>query len=259
MAESMPVGAVQAADAVGNVAASVVHDLSLWGMFVNADLLVKSVILLLLFASFWSWAIIFEKWMRFKAVRMMGSKFEQAFWSAEALDAFYEKVKRRVNHPFAYVFVAAMEEWMRSQRRESMPMLRNTTQPALQPSVRERMVQIMSVARNRELEELEKGLGFLATVGSAAPFVGLFGTVWGIMSSFQSIAMSKNTSLAVVAPGIAEALFATAIGLFAAIPAVIAYNRFSNELNSFAGKLEDFCVEFSALLSRQSDVQAKVA
>ncbi len=230
------------------------HDLSMWGMFMQADMVVKSVIILLLFASFWSWAIIFDKWTRFKTVKARGEKFEEAFWSAEALDAFYEKIKTRANHPYAFVFVAAMEEWFRSGEEGNASKNRVML---MQPTVRERMTQIMSVARNRELDELEKGLGFLATVGSSAPFVGLFGTVWGIMNSFQSIALSKNTSLAVVAPGIAEALFATAIGLFAAIPAVVAYNKFSTELAKFSGGMEDWCIEFSALLSRQTDSGAR--
>lgn len=239
-----------ASAALAGSAAVTSHDLSMWGMFMQADFLVKFVILMLLFASFWSWKIIFEKWTKFKMVKARGEKFEEAFWSAEALDAFYEKVKSRANHPYAFVFVAAMEEWFRSGEHGNPSKNRIML---LQPTVRDRMSQIMSVARNRELDELEKGLGFLATVGSAAPFVGLFGTVWGIMNSFQSIALSKNTSLAVVAPGIAEALFATAIGLFAAIPAVIAYNRFSGDLAKFSGHLEDWCVEFSALLSRQTE------
>lgn len=239
-----------ASAALAGSAASTAHDLSMWGMFMQADFVVKSVMLLLLIASFWSWAIIFDKWTKFKTVKARGEKFEEAFWTAEALDVFYEKVKNRANHPYAFVFVAAMEEWFRSGEAGNPSKNRIML---LQASVRDRMAQIMSVARNRELDDLERGLGFLATVGSAAPFVGLFGTVWGIMNSFQSIALSKNTSLAVVAPGIAEALFATAIGLFAAIPAVIAYNKFSAELAKFSGKLEDWCVEFQALLSRQTE------
>ncbi len=239
-----------ASSALAGSVATTAHDLSMWGMFMQADLMVKSVILLLLGASFYSWAIIFKKWTAFKMVKARGEKFEEAFWSAEALDTFYEKIKGRANHPYAFVFVAAMEEWFRSGEAGNPSKNRIML---LQASVRDRMGQIMSVARNRELDDLEKGLGFLGTVGSAAPFIGLFGTVWGIMNSFQSIALSKNTSLAVVAPGIAEALFATAIGLFAAIPAVIAYNKFSAELAKFSGKLEDWCVEFSALLSRQTE------
>lgn len=234
---------VQAAEVAGNVAA---HDMSMFGLFMQADWIVKSIIVGLLFASFWSWKIIFEKSMRYKQIRLRADKFEQDFWSADALDEFYDRVKRRANHPYAVVFLAAMEEWARSEK--------GGRRTGLRTGIQERMAQIMSVARNRELNELERGIGFLATVGTSAPFIGLFGTVWGIMNSFQSIALSKNTSLAVVAPGIAEALFATAIGLFAAIPAVIAYNRLSNELAKFSGRLEDFCIEFSALLSRQSDV-----
>jgi biopolymer transport protein TolQ len=233
---------VQAAEVAGSVVA---HDLSMFGLFMQADMIVKSIIIMLLFASFWSWVIIFEKVMKFKLVKEKGERFEQDFWSSEALDEFYEKVKRRANHPYAVVFLAAMEEWARSEK--------GGRRTGLRASIQERMYQVMSVARNRELGDLEKGIGFLATVGTAAPFIGLFGTVWGIMNSFQSIAVSKNTSLAVVAPGIAEALFATAIGLFAAIPAVIAYNKLSTELAKFAGRIEDFCVEFNTLLSRQSE------
>lgn len=246
----MPTAApTEAVSAVQLAGSAVAHDLSLFGMFAQADLVVKSVIIMLILASFWSWAIIFEKWMKFKMVKARANGFEDRFWSSEALDKFYDIEHRKAPHPFSVVFVAAMEEWMRSEASGGKP----SSKKSLSISVQDRMSQIMSVARNRELDDLEKGLGFLATVGTSAPFIGLFGTVWGIMNSFQSIAMSKNTSLAVVAPGIAEALFATAIGLFAAIPAVIAYNKFSNELAKFAGRLEDFSTEFSALLSRQTD------
>ena len=221
------------------------HDFSMWGMFMQADWMVKLVLLLLIMASFWSWTIIFEKWYLFRSVKSKAQRFENEFWSSEALDKFYEKSKKRANHPMAIIFVAAMEEWFRSKT-GSTP-----SQQGLKISLRERIVQVMQVARNRELERVENGLGFLATVGSSAPFIGLFGTVWGIMNSFHAIALSKNTSLVAVAPGIAEALFATAIGLFAAIPAVIAYNRFSNELARFSNKLEDFSTEFDTILSRQ--------
>ncbi len=233
---------------------AVATDMSMWGMFMQADFVVKSVIILLLLASFWSWAIIFDKYMRFKTIKFRADKFEQSFWSADALDTFYEKVKKRASHPYAFVFIAAMEEWFRSGEQGNATRNRAALS---NEHVRERIYQIMTVARNRELDDLEKGLGFLATVGSSAPFIGLFGTVWGIMNSFQSIALSKNTSLAVVAPGIAEALFATAIGLLAAIPAVIAYNKFSNELAKFSGRLEDWCTEFHALLSRQTDTKRR--
>ncbi|MGB1540054.1 MAG: MotA/TolQ/ExbB proton channel family protein, partial [Rickettsiales bacterium] len=177
-------------------------------------------------------------------------RFEKEFWSAGAIDKFYEKVKKRGNHPMVHVFIAAMEEWYRS-RKDARPPVGND--PSLRVGVRDRVAQVMLITRNREIEKLERGLSFLATTGSAAPFVGLFGTVWGIMNSFTSIAISKNTTLAVVAPGIAEALLATAIGLFAAIPAVIGYNKFAGELDRFAGRMEDFSTEFTTLLSRQLD------
>lgn len=236
------------ATSLGANAVAAATDMSIWGLFLQADWIVKIIILMLLLASFWSWAIIIEKYTRFKGLKNKTGKFETDFWNAEALDKFYEKTKKRVNHPMAQVFVAAMDEWFRSKIRDAA-----SVNAVVRASLRERINQIMVVTRNRELERLEHGLGFLATVGSAAPFVGLFGTVWGIMNSFTHIAASKNTSLAVVAPGIAEALFATAIGLFAAIPAVIAYNKFSGELDKFTGKLEDFCTEFNTLLSRQID------
>ena len=240
---------IKSADLAGTM--SVSHDLSMWGMFLQADFIVKAVMLLLFIASLWSWSIIIEKFIRFRHIRSRANQFEAEFWSADALDKFHDKIKKKANHPMAIVFMAAMDEWFRSKIRDL-----SSTNMSQKLALRERISHIMTVSRNRELEKLENGLGFLATVGSSAPFVGLFGTVWGIMNSFQSIALSKNTSLAVVAPGIAEALFATAIGLFAAIPAVIAYNKFSNELDSFAGKLEDFSMEFNTLLSRQIDGSA---
>lgn len=242
---STAVDPVAAAD-VANIAANTPHDMSFIGMFLHAEPAVQVVMALLLFSSFWGWAIIFDKWMTFRSIKRKTDKFETDFWASEALDKFHERVKKRANHPMASIFAAGMEEWFRAKIRDLSAA--NLTQKL---GVRERVNQIMLVARNREIEKLENGLGFLATVGSSAPFVGLFGTVLGIMHSFSAIAVSKNTSLVSVAPGIAEALFATAIGLFAAIPAVIAYNKFSNELDKFAGKLEDFCVEFNTLLSRQ--------
>jgi len=239
---STAVQGVDAASLAGNAPA---HDFSIIGMFMQADWTVQLVILMLLFASFWCWAIIFEKWFMFRSVKAKATRFENDFWASEALDKFYEKTKKRANHPMAIIFVAAMEEWFRSKSNGSQ------TAQGLKLSLRERIVQVMQVARSRELDQIENGLGFLATTGSSAPFIGLFGTVWGIMNSFHNIALSKNTSLVAVAPGIAEALFATAIGLFAAIPAVIAYNKFSTELVRFSNKLEDFSTEFDTILSRQ--------
>lgn len=239
------VQSVNATQLAGNVA----HvDMSMWGMFMQADFVVKSVIIILILASFWCWGIIFDKWLSFKNAQYRAGRFEKEFWSAQELDGFYEKTKKRkIRHPYAEVFLAAMDEWYRSQKKSKS----KQDNMANRLSLRDRMFQIMQVTRNRELDKLSSGIGFLATVGSSAPFIGLFGTVWGIMNSFQSIALSQNTSLAVVAPGIAEALFATAIGLFAAIPAVIAYNKFAGELDKFDGRLDDFSVEFNTLLSRQ--------
>lgn len=240
-----PTAAVDAATLAGSQAPL---DFSLIALFFHADFLGKAVMIMLILASFWCWAIIFEKWVKFRSVKAKADRFEQEFWSSEALDRFHEKIKNRANHPMAMLFTAAMDEWFRSRIRDI-----GQTNLSTRLSVRERIVQIMQVTRNREVEKLESGLGFLATVGSSAPFIGLFGTVWGIMRSFQSIALSKNTSLAVVAPGIAEALLATAIGLFAAIPAVIAFNKFSRELDKLDRRMEDFSTEFNTLLSRQID------
>jgi biopolymer transport protein TolQ len=240
------VAPVSSSDVANLAVAAPMHDGSFLGIFLHADFTVQIVMALLLFASFWSWAIIFDKWITFRSIQRKAAKFEADFWASEALDKFHERIKKRANHPMAIIFTAGMEEWFRGKIRDLSHA--NLSQKL---GVRERINQIMMVSRNREIEKLENGLGFLATVGSSAPFIGLFGTVLGIMHSFSAIANTKNTSLVAVAPGIAEALFATAIGLFAAIPAVIAYNKFSNELDKFSGKLEDFSVEFNTLLSRQ--------
>jgi len=228
--------------------AAIAHNFSMIGMFMQADWVVKLVMICLILASFWCWAIIFEKFILFRRIKEKAARFETEFWSSEALDKFYEKTKKRAGHPMAVMFVAAMEEWFRSKTTSTTNML---APQGFRISLKERIVQVMLVARNREVENLERGLGFLATTGSAAPFIGLFGTVWGIMNSFHAIAASKNTSLVAVAPGIAEALFATAIGLFAAIPAVIAYNKFNTEVTRFSNKLDDFSTEFDTILSRQ--------
>jgi biopolymer transport protein TolQ len=239
--------AVESVTGVADVAGNVTMDMSAWGMFLHADIVVKTIMVGLLLASFWSWAIIFQKMARFGDVKSKSTRFEQEFWSAETLDGFYEKIKRRATHPMAVVFMAAMEEWLRSGK------ARTRGGMTLATGSMDRIAKVMSVARNREIEILEKNMGFLMAVASSALLVGLFGTVWGIMTSFQSIAHANNTSLAVVAPGIAEALFATAVGLFAAIPAMVAFNRFSSELDKIAGKIEDFETEFLTLLSRQAD------
>ena len=223
-------------------------DLSILHLFMNAHIVVKLVIIGLVLASIWSWAIIFEKFFLIAKTRKEADKFEQVFWSGQSLDELYQALAQRRNTGMAALFVAAMREWKRSTERESGD---RVTKPM--PGVQHRVEKVMDVTIGREVERLERRLTFLATVGSTAPFVGLFGTVWGIMTSFQAIATSKNTSLAVVAPGIAEALFATALGLLAAIPAVIFYNKFNSEVARHAARLEGFADEFSAILSRQID------
>jgi len=223
-------------------------DLSIFQLFMNAHIVVKLVIIGLLLASIWSWAIIFEKFFLFAKIKKEADKFEQVFWSGQSLDELYQALAQRRNTGMAALFVAAMREWKRSTEREG------GDRPAKpMPGLQLRVEKVMDVTISREVERLERRLTFLATVGSTAPFVGLFGTVWGIMTSFQAIATSKNTSLAVVAPGIAEALFATALGLLAAIPAVIFYNKFNSEVARHAARLEGFADEFSAILSRQID------
>ncbi len=230
---------------------SAAADLSLWALFLQADWIVKAVMLLLILASFWSWAIIFDKLIKIRKVSSETDKFETDFWSGGSLDALYDRISLAgPGHPMAVLFLAAMREWRRSTERGVVRGKQGLG------SLQVRIGQVMRVSIDREMERLERYLGFLASVGSVAPFVGLFGTVWGIMNSFHAIASSKNTSLAVVAPGIAEALFATALGLLAAIPAVMAYNKFSNDLGRLNVRLEGFAGEFSALMSRQLDEEA---
>jgi biopolymer transport protein TolQ len=230
-------------------------DLSIWNLLLNADAVVKVVILILVVSSFWCWTIIFEKSVRFRRLRVLAEKFEKAFWSGGSLEDLYDRVGHRPDHPMAAIFAAAMAEWRRSMSGGPGGNGLGGGQ-GLTVGLHQRIGQAMQVALSREVEKLERYMGFLATVGSTAPFIGLFGTVWGIMNSFQSIAASKNTSLAVVAPGIAEALFATALGLVAAIPAVVAYNKLSGDLDRYEGRLETFSAEFSAILSRQLEEDA---
>ena len=225
-------------------------DVSFWGLVLQADTIVKIVMLILLIASIWSWSIIIEKTKRFFLLKKQANVFEETFWSGESLEKLYKEEEKSPQHPLATVFVAGMYEWTRASNSNSL------SNEKIQAGLQERIHQVMNVAVTRELENVEKNIGFLATVGSTAPFIGLFGTVWGIMNSFQSIALSKDTSLAVVAPGIAEALLATALGLVAAIPAVIAYNKLSNNLNTYALRLQNFASEFEALLSRHLSEQS---
>ena len=221
----------------------VAADLSIWGLFLQAHWVVKSVMLGLLACSIWVWAIAIDKTLLYMRTRRAMDRFEQSFWSGQSLEELYRSLSSRPTHSMAALFVAAMREWKRSFEGRSRSFA----------GLQMRIEKVMDVTIAREIERLERRLLVLATVGSAGPFIGLFGTVWGIMSSFQSIAASKNTSLAVVAPGIAEALFATAIGLVAAIPATIFYNKFVADVNKQAGRLEGFADEFAAILSRQID------
>ncbi|MEP0941368.1 MAG: protein TolQ [Rhizobiaceae bacterium] len=218
-------------------------DTSLIGLFMDASLVVQIVMIGLLLASVWCWAIIVDKVLLFARSRRQLNQFEQVFWSGQSLEELYRTLAERRNHGMAALFVAAMGEWKRSFER-------NARSPI---GLQTRIDKVLDVAMAREMERLEKRLLFLATLGSAAPFIGLFGTVIGIMTSFQAIAGSKSTNLAVVAPGIAEALLATALGLLAAIPAVVAYNKFSADASKIATRLEGFADEFSAILSRQID------
>ncbi len=222
-----------------------VLNLSPLDLFLDADIVVKAVIVLLAVASLWSWSVIFDKIIRFRRVRRLAEEFERDFWSGGSLEQMYDDVGDEPGHPMAMIFSAAMEEWRRFASRGSR------VTPDRLEGLQQRITHAMDVTLNRELDQLERYLSFLATVGSTAPFVGLFGTVWGIMNSFQSIGLSKNTSLAIVAPGIAEALFATALGLVAAIPAVIAYNKLNSDLERYSTRLESFGTEFRALLGRQ--------
>lgn len=223
---------------------SVPEEITIWSLFLQADVIVKLVILMLVAASVWTWAIIVDKWMRMRLLRRRARQFEEAFWSGGSLDQLFDRVEDRPPDPMSAVFVAAMREWRRSSSRGG-------SGEGGRLGLKDRIDRVMDIAINREMDRLEKGMVFLASVGSSAPFVGLFGTVWGIMNAFTSIAAEGNTSLIVVAPGIAEALFATALGLVAAIPATIGFNKLNGDLGNYAARLEAFAGEFSAIVSRQ--------
>jgi biopolymer transport protein TolQ len=227
-----------------------VDGISVVSLFLKADPIVKTVFALLLLASLWSWAIIINKWLALWRLRRRADKFEKTFWSGLSLDELYQQFSQHADHPMAAVFVSALREWRRAF--EGGP-----PREALLPGIKDRIDKAMSVTILRETDGIERQLGFLATVGATAPFVGLFGTVWGIMNSFSAIAARHDTTLAVVAPGIAEALFATAMGLLAAIPAVIIYNKYVNDIGRYENRLDGFADEFSAILSRQLDEKAK--
>lgn len=232
---------------------SVTHDLSVWGLFLQADFIIKIVMLILIAASVWSWAIIVDKWLTFKSLNHKAGKFETSFWSGEALEKLYARVQNKANDPVARTFCAGMNEWKLTMEGTGH------VDGSLRASLAQRIDRAMATTISREISMIERYMAFLATVGSTGPFVGLFGTVWGIMNSFSAIAGSQNTSLAVVAPGIAEALFATALGLVAAIPAVVAYNKFSTDLGRYGERLDAFAAEFSSILGRHLETQQEAA
>jgi biopolymer transport protein TolQ len=208
-------------------------DFSIINLFVRADLIVKLVILMLIGASIYSWAIIFEKFRLFKKINQSTIEFEEKFWRSKSAETFYNNLPSEMDDPMAMIFKDSMQTVLKSRSKSNLS---------------ERLTNIMATNIEKQMSVIEKNFTFLATVGSTAPFIGLFGTVWGIMNSFQSIAISRNTSLAIVAPGIAEALFATALGLLAAIPAVVAYNKFNSDAKKYYNKLEDFSKRFLAII-----------
>ncbi len=234
------------ADAMGALPA---HDFSIWGLFWSAHPVVKLVMMGLIGASVWCWAIIIDKTVLFRRTKAQMDAFEDLFWSGQSLDDLYREHEAGPSTGIASLFVAAMREWKRSFQGSGRQLA----------SLSQRIDKVLDVTIQREVERLDSRLLFLASIGSAGPYIGLFGTVWGIMNAFTSIAASKNTSLAVVAPGIAEALFATAIGLFAAIPAVLAYNKLQGQVGKVQTRLEGFADEFSAILSRQIDERVPLA
>ncbi len=209
-------------------------DFSLIKLFIRADFVVKSVIVVLVAASIFSWALIVDKYKLFKKINLSSDEFEQKFWKSKSAESFYNNIPANSNDPLANIFKAGMGEMLKSKTRSS--------------NQSERVSRILEVSTEQEMLTIEKYFTFLATVGSTAPFIGLFGTVWGIMNSFQSIAISRNTSLAIVAPGIAEALFATALGLLAAVPAVVAYNKFNSDAKKYLQKIENFSKRFLSIL-----------
>jgi biopolymer transport protein TolQ len=208
-------------------------DFSLWSLFLRADFIVKSVILMLIGCSIYSWAVIIEKFRLFKKINLESEEFEEKFWKSKSAETFYNSLPADVENPTALLFKDSMQSLLKVKSKTNL---------------NERMASILEVNIEKQISKIDKGFTFLATVGSTAPFIGLFGTVWGIMNSFQSIAISRNTSLAIVAPGIAEALFATALGLLAAIPAVVAYNKFNNDSKKYSQRLENFSKRFLSII-----------
>ena len=208
-------------------------DFSIINLFIRADIIVKSVIILLIVCSVYSWAIIIDKFKLFKKINITSEEFEEKFWRSKSAETFYNSLPSIVEDPMASLFKESMQGLLKSKSKTNLV---------------EKMGGILQLGIEKQMSKIDKGFTFLATVGSTAPFIGLFGTVWGIMNSFQSIAISRNTSLAIVAPGIAEALFATALGLLAAIPAVVAYNKFNNDSKKYSQKLESFSKRFLSII-----------
>ena len=208
-------------------------DFSLMSLFIRADVIVKSVIILLIACSIYSWAIIIEKFRLFKKINLESEEFEEKFWKSKSAETFYNNLPGNADNPMALLFKDSMQTLLKSKSKSNLS---------------EKMSGILEMGIEKQISRIDKGFTFLATVGSTAPFIGLFGTVWGIMNSFQSIAISRNTSLAIVAPGIAEALFATALGLLAAIPAVVAYNKFNTDSKKYTQKLENFSKRFLSII-----------
>ena len=208
-------------------------DFSISQLFIRADIIVKSVIIILIVSSIYSWAIIFEKIKLFKKINLSTQDFENKFWKSKSAESFYNNLPTNVEDPMTNVFKSSMQVLLKSKRSSTLD---------------EKMSNMLEINIGQQMEKIEKKYTFLATVGSTAPFIGLFGTVWGIMNSFQSIAISRNTSLAIVAPGIAEALFATALGLLAAIPAVVAFNKFTSDSKKYSQKLENFSKRFLSII-----------
>ena len=208
-------------------------DFTLINLFLRADIIVKSVIIILILCSIYSWALIFEKYRLFKKINISSEEFEEKFWRSKSAETFYNSLPSNIDDPMASLFKESMQSLLKSKSKTNLS---------------ERMSGMLEAGIEKQISKVDKGFTFLATVGSTAPFIGLFGTVWGIMNSFQSIAISRNTSLAIVAPGIAEALFATALGLLAAIPAVVAYNKFNNDSKKYTQKLENFSKRFLSII-----------
>ena len=208
-------------------------DFSIISLFIRADIIVKSVIIILIAASIYSWAIIIEKYRLFKKINLTTEEFESKFWKSKSAETFYNNLPTNIDDPMANLFKDTMQVVMKSRSKSNLS---------------DRLTNILEVNIEKQMNKIDKSYTFLATVGSTAPFIGLFGTVWGIMNSFQTIAISRNTSLAIVAPGIAEALFATALGLLAAIPAVVAYNKFNNDAKKYSEKLENFSKRFLTII-----------